>query len=180
MPTATNFVDTRLPGLVHQLDAHHAGCHRRTRPGGPVGADAADVRRQVEHDIRPGVSQQSLDGLAIRQIVVLAARHGDIPCPQGRQPIHDVRAQEPGAAGNQHPPLAPVLVRLSELLHAHVQTISGIGPLISSLRANAGKCPCRRSAGSGRRPPIRARRPPSRTPGRSGDRRRRCPRGPGR
>jgi len=59
-----------LPGLVHQLHAHHQVVIEELGGLGHVGADAAHVRRQMDEDIRRGVFQHARDIIRFHQVVV--------------------------------------------------------------------------------------------------------------
>ena len=59
-----------------------------------VGADAADLRGQVDHELRPHVREQPLGVVPAGEVVVALPRHHRLDAV-GAHPLDEVRAQEP-------------------------------------------------------------------------------------
>ena len=96
--------------LVYRVQAREledVSSHHEVRvpeaPGvGSVRADAADLGGEVEDHPRPGLVEEPLGLLPARQVVVAAARDDDVVAV-GAQPLDEVRAEEPAAAGDEDP-----------------------------------------------------------------------------
>ena len=99
LPSADEFLDAGQAALLHQLDAHDGVFVEISPRILAVGADSADDRRQMNHDLRLNGLDQSPHVRLQPQIVFAAARCDDrcrihaIQGPAQRTP------QEAGAAG---------------------------------------------------------------------------------
>ena len=116
MPIATNFGDAGAPGLVQELHAHHQVVVEELRRMLAVGADAADVRGQVDDQIdrlplavaqARAVRQEPLDGRAVPQVALLTACRDDLRRASRPKRRHHCPAEEPGAAGDEHALMRP-------------------------------------------------------------------------
>jgi hypothetical protein len=67
---------------------------------GAVGADAADLGREVEDELRVAVAEEPLGVVAPRQVVVAPPRREDLVAPL-LEPLDEVRAEEAYAAGDE-------------------------------------------------------------------------------
>jgi hypothetical protein len=85
---------------VKQLHPHHQVVEEELGRMGLVGPDPADVRRQVEDEIRPGVGQQAADSVDGNEVVVPLARNKDLVCPARRKCFEDEPAEEAPSPGD--------------------------------------------------------------------------------
>ena len=72
-----------------------------------VGADPADLRRQVDDQVRAGVAEHALDVGDPPEIIVTAPgdEHGSAPARLER--VDDARAEKAGAARHEDAPVGP-------------------------------------------------------------------------
>ena len=96
-----------LGGAVQPRLLEHVGAHHQVRvpvaPGvGPVGADAADLGREVEHDLRLGLVEQPGRVGHVGEVDLDAPRDGDVVAV-GLEALDEVRAEEPATACDENP-----------------------------------------------------------------------------
>ena len=84
MPVATSFGDLGQPALLEHVQAHHRVLEQVAARVVAVGADAADLRGQVDHQVGPRVGEQAADGAAVDQVVLARARDDDAARPRVR------------------------------------------------------------------------------------------------
>jgi hypothetical protein len=111
-----HLADPGAPGLVQERHAHHQVVVEELGGRGPVGADAADARRQVDEDVdRPPratrgprrLGEQAPRRARIAQVVLAAARRHDLRRAARAQRVDHERADEAVATGDQNPSLRP-------------------------------------------------------------------------
>ena len=84
----------------------HVGAHHQVRvpvaPGvRPVGADPADLGREVEHELRLGLVEQPRRLGHVGEVDLDAPRHGDVVAV-GLEALDEVRAEEPASARDEN------------------------------------------------------------------------------
>ena len=88
---------------MQRVRAHHQVAVEEVGRKGLVGADPADVPRQVEHDIGRMLFEQS-NRVSLRNQVVIAAADGEHPVAATLpQSLDDVAAQKATAARDHDP-----------------------------------------------------------------------------
>ena len=91
--------DLGQAALLEHVQPHHRVLEQVAARVVAVGADAADLCRQVDDQVRPRVGQQATDGCAIDQVVVARARDEHaraLPL----HALHHVASEKSGAAGD--------------------------------------------------------------------------------
>jgi hypothetical protein len=66
----------------------------------PVRPDPADLRRQVQDDVRLVVLVDALRARLARQLILAPPRHDDVRVPARRELLDDKAAEKPGPAGD--------------------------------------------------------------------------------
>ena len=138
----------RPGGLLDELHAHHQVVVEEAPGVVAVGADAADLRRQVDDQVGPRVGQQARDAAAVDEIVVGRARHEDLApaarsCSTTKQP---------------RKPAPPVTTTRLPAQKSHES--GGIYPEVGASRCAARRSRALSTAAS--RPAAPSRRPPRR------------------
>ena len=102
VPATTSLRDLVDPALLEHVRAHDE-VRVPVAPGvRPVRADAADLGREVEDELRPRVGEEPRGGLHRRQVVVAASRGEDLVAV-ALEPLDEVGAEEAAAAGDEYP-----------------------------------------------------------------------------
>ena len=102
MPATTSLRDPVQPALLEHVRAHDEVRVPVAAGVGAVGADAADLGGEVEDELGRASSNSRAASLHRRQVVVPAAR-GDDVVAVAFEPLHEVRAEEAAAAGDEDP-----------------------------------------------------------------------------
>ena len=100
MPAITSFATP-----VHARELEHVRAHHQVRVPVAAGvlavrADAADLGGEVEDELRPRVGEQPLRVVVARQVVVAPPGDEDV-VPVALEPLDEMRAEEPAAAGDE-------------------------------------------------------------------------------
>ena len=100
VPTMTSFSTLVQPALLQHVRAHHqvrvpvaAGIRQ-------VGADAADLGREMEDALGPRLGEQPLGLVPVRQVEVALPRREDV-VPLRLEPLDEVPAEKAPAAGDE-------------------------------------------------------------------------------
>jgi hypothetical protein len=88
------------PRLLDHVRAHHQVRVPVAAGIRAVRADAADLGREMDHQLRPCVGEQPLRVLPVRQVVVRAAGDDRVE-PLRAEPFDQMCPQEPGTAGDE-------------------------------------------------------------------------------
>ncbi len=92
--------DAVQPGLFHELDAHEGVVVEEAARVGPVGADAAADRGQVDDDVGPGDLEEPADGAAVAEVEVSTAGGEDVGRAVLFQFVAERLAEEASPAGD--------------------------------------------------------------------------------
>jgi nitroimidazol reductase NimA-like FMN-containing flavoprotein (pyridoxamine 5'-phosphate oxidase superfamily) len=90
---------------LDHLRAHHQVLVEEAAGALAVGADPADDRREVDHELGPQLAVQARHVLAPHHVIVLAARRRDLAAAEPAQVSDHAPAQEAGAARDADPAL---------------------------------------------------------------------------
>ena len=132
--------------LLEDVQPHHRVLEQEASGVVAVGADAADLRREVEDQVGSGVRHQAADRTAVDQ-VVLRERGTTTLAPLAAQLLDDEAAQEAGAAGDDDSLLLPKRAHgAGEFYH---ETRAGRAPLRRLPRATSARSASRRTLARG-------------------------------
>jgi hypothetical protein len=81
-----------------ELDAHDGVVVEEAAGVGPIGADATYDRGQVNHNLRPMFREETLDGVAAREIVIGVGGNEDVTAARLLKPPDQVTPEESRAA----------------------------------------------------------------------------------
>ncbi len=88
------------PGSLDQIEPHLQVFVEKAARFTLVGADAADLCRQMKDDLRLEVTEEPRDRLGVEQIVVLVSGHGERFTTSLTQPCTEGSAEKSCAAGD--------------------------------------------------------------------------------
>ena len=100
VPAATSLAQAAAAPLLDELHAHHEVVVEVLAGILAVGADAADLRRQVDDEVGARVVVEPAHAGHVDEIVVARARDDDLAGAARAQLLDDEGAEEAGAAGD--------------------------------------------------------------------------------
>ena len=124
MPIWTNFSVPAPASLLDQVQPHRHVREEEAARVVPVGADAADLRGQVDDGIGATVVVGACDGRRVGQVVLGAAGYEDLGGPGSLEPFTDFRAQEPCSPGQKNPLVPNAVGHYHDRLQITITTLA--------------------------------------------------------
>ena len=110
---ADEFLHVAAPACFDEMDSHDEVVVKKGPRMPAVGADAADLGREMENDVRADFVEQSIDLIRTGQIAIGAARNREVHAAMRTQLPNQAPAKKAAATGDQDRMLSQVHSRHS-------------------------------------------------------------------